>query len=43
VHFNVNFNVFFKYKKVHLLVSEVYIHRGAVYLSYIPLCKTLRL
>jgi len=25
MHFNVNFNVFFKLIKVHLLVSELYI------------------
>jgi hypothetical protein len=29
VYFNVNFNVFFKIKKVHLLVSELYIYQNA--------------
>ena len=29
VYFNVNFNVFFKIKKLHLLVSELYIYRNA--------------
>jgi len=29
VYFNVNFNVFFKLIKVHLLVSELYIHQNA--------------
>jgi len=29
VYFNVNFNVFFKLIKVHLLVSEHYIHQNA--------------
>jgi hypothetical protein len=29
VHFNVNFNVFFKLIKVHLLVSELYIYQNA--------------
>jgi len=29
VYFNVNFNVFFKLIKVHLLVSEIYIHQNA--------------
>jgi len=29
VYFNVNFNVFFKFIKVHLLVSELYIYQNA--------------
>jgi len=29
VYLNVNFNVFFKLIKVHLLVSELYIHQNA--------------
>ena len=29
VYFNVNFNVFFKLIRVHLLVSELYIHQNA--------------
>ena len=29
MYFNVNFNVFFKIKKVHLLVSELYIYQNA--------------
>ena len=29
VYFNVNFNVFFKIKKVHLLVSELYMYQNA--------------
>ena len=29
VYFNVNFNVFFKLIKVHLLVSELYIYQNA--------------
>jgi len=29
VYFNVNFNVLFKLIKVHLLVSELYIHQNA--------------
>jgi len=29
VYFNVNFNVYFKLIKVHLLVSELYIHQNA--------------
>jgi len=29
VYFNVKFNVFFKLIKVHLLVSELYIHQNA--------------
>jgi len=29
VYFNVNFNVFFRLKKVHLLVSEIYIYQNA--------------
>jgi len=29
VYFDVNFNVFFKLIKVHLLVSELYIHQNA--------------
>jgi len=29
VYFNVNFNVFFLNKKVHLLVSELYIYQYA--------------
>ena len=29
MYFNVNFNVFFKLIKVHLLVSELYIHQNA--------------
>ena len=29
VYFNVNFNVFIKLIKVHLLVSELYIHQNA--------------
>jgi len=29
MYFNVNFNVFFKLIKVHLLVSEPYIHQNA--------------
>jgi len=29
MHFNVNFNVFFKLIKVHLLVSELYIYQNA--------------
>jgi len=28
VYFDVNFNVFFKLIKVHLLVSELYIHQN---------------
>jgi len=28
VYFNVNFNVFFKLIKVHLLVSELYIYQN---------------
>ena len=29
MYFNVNFNVFFKLIKVHLLVSELYIYQNA--------------
>jgi len=29
MYFNVNFNVFFKLIKVHLVVSEVYIYQNA--------------
>jgi len=29
VYFDVNFNVFFKLIKVHLLVSELYVHQNA--------------
>jgi hypothetical protein len=29
VYFSVNFNVFFKLKKVHMLISELYIHQNA--------------
>ena len=29
MYFNVNFNVFFKLMKVHLLVSELYIYQNA--------------
>ena len=29
MYFNVNFNVFFTLIKVHLLVSELYIHQNA--------------
>ena len=29
MYFNVNFNVFFKLIKVHLLVSELYVHQNA--------------
>ena len=29
MYFNINFNVFFKLIKVHLLVSEIYIHQNA--------------
>ena len=29
MYFNVNFKVFFKLIKVHLLVSELYIHQNA--------------
>jgi len=29
VYFNVNFNVFFKLIKVHLLVSELYVYQNA--------------
>ena len=36
MYFNVNFNVFFKPIKVHLLVSELYI----IVISFIILCTT---
>ena len=29
MYFNVNFNVFFKLIKVHLLVSELYVYQNA--------------
>ena len=29
MYFNVNINVFFKLKKVHMLVSEIYIYQNA--------------
>ena len=29
MYFNVNFNVFFKFIKEHLLASELYIHQNA--------------
>jgi len=29
MYFNVNFNVFFKLIKVHVLVSELYVHQNA--------------
>jgi len=29
VYFNINFNVFFKIKKVHLLASELYLYQNA--------------
>jgi len=29
VYFNANFNAFFKFKKVHLLVNELYIYQNA--------------
>ena len=31
MYFNVNFNVFFKLIKVHLLVSKLYIRRSTLY------------
>ena len=31
MYFNVNFNVFFKLIKVHLLLSELYVYQNAEY------------
>ena len=41
MYFNVNFNVFFKLIKVHLLVSELYIYQNARYNdnSQLMFCK----
>ena len=45
MYFKVNFNVFFKFIKVHLLVSELYIYQNARYndKKYFFLCLTFTL
>ena len=49
MYFNVNFNVFFKLIKMHLLVSELYIYQNARcndkinYILLVPLIGNLRI